>query len=139
MVANHRVNKTAMAKSSRRESKAANRKRLSVERLESRTVLSAANLLVTAIQVAPRFEGRFELNSGPAIIASPFVARDATVRAGAGSRFEQQPRIANRLEKLDRMPSLSLLFEVTEYGTRTADSDNRSEPINRRVSAEAEG
>jgi hypothetical protein len=85
-----------MAKSSKRRLNAGSRLRLSIELLESRTVLSATNLLASAIEIAPGFDDRFDLRNRPALIAGPADAQDGSTREAAETRFEEMPQFADR-------------------------------------------
>lgn len=75
-----------------------NKKRLSVERLESRTVLSATNLFATTMEIAPEFEDRFVLRSQPVFFASELGTQDRRVRDVPANRFELPQQIAGDLE-----------------------------------------
>ncbi len=120
---------TTMAKSRRRKSNVAKQKRLIVERLESRTVLSASNLFATALELAPRLETRVELNVRPAFVASQTVAQDASVRAGLGSRLGLQLPIADRFAAV-REPLAERAGDARGQGGRGGDILNwPSSPI----------
>jgi hypothetical protein len=85
-----------MKKSSGRK-KNVKKHKLSVERLESRTVLSATNLLATAIEFAP---DRVDLRSRPDVIGSHSQSHDSHSRHGVARGADQQTsRVHNRFEQ----------------------------------------
>ncbi|HUG67967.1 MAG TPA: hypothetical protein VMM76_09450 [Pirellulaceae bacterium] len=72
------------------------KKQLSVERLEPRTVLSATNLLASALDIGPGFADRFEWRERPAFFAQEFETRNIEFRDALANRFEPRPlRVGN--------------------------------------------
>lgn len=132
-----------MAKSSKRRQNAATRLRLSIERLESRTVLSATNLLATAIELDAGFENRFEFRDRPAFIAAALEAHDLPTREAFESRS-----LDNIADGMDAHPEFDTFggmrtfptpFETAEFSTRVVDNADRSELLERRDHGDAEG
>ena len=74
-----------------RQNKVTRKKQLSVEWLESRTVLSATNLLASALDIGPGVEDRFESRDRPAFFALELETRNIEFRAALANRFEPRP------------------------------------------------
>lgn len=89
-----------MGKSSKRKLDAATRRRLSIERLETRIVLSATNLLADAIDVTAEVEDRFDMGDRPAFITLLFESLDTNALGTSANRFENQPEFAAEFEYL---------------------------------------
>ena len=71
--------------------RAKKQKRLHVELLESRTVLSATNLFATAIELVPTGDERFESPERPAFVAPAFASPHVASHLIPAIRIEQSP------------------------------------------------
>ena len=115
-----------MKNSSARKRRLKKRKRLSVERLESRTVLSATNLLATAMDVRPDFEDRFDIGSRHAVIAEQSHTRGPALHRDLSRREGHRPARSNGDSKSSHRESRSDISPQHKVGSFSTHQANAS-------------